>query len=104
MKASTLFAVAMLAALPMVHANAHAAGTEPLDWMTNADGCHVLLTERECALHRQALATMTSLPQRYAYLAEQGIALQEREAMCSCKRNPPATAYYPQRKLQIARR
>lgn len=103
MKAKTLCAVAMLAALPLVHSNARAEN-DRLDWMTNAQGCHVLLTEAECARHRDALASLPNVAARHAYLAEHGIALLEREAMCSCKRNPPSAATAPARRVQLARR
>lgn len=105
MKAKTLSLVAMLAALTTIHAGARAAAPEqPLVWMEGKDGCHVLLTEQECASHREALARIASLAQRYAYLDGHGISLREREALCSCKRNTPATVFYPQRALRVAQR
>jgi hypothetical protein len=104
MKAKTLSAVAMLAALTIMYGTAHAASPEPLDWMAGNDGCHVLLTEKECAAHRQALLAMPSIAQRYAYLEAQGIPLKEREEMCSCKRNQAAAVHYPGRRLHLAYR
>jgi len=104
MKAQTLAAVTLLAALINFSGAARAELPEPIDWMVDRDGCHVLLTEHECAAYRAALEAMPSIAQRYAYLDAQGISLRDREAMCSCKRNPPATAHYPQGELKLARR
>lgn len=100
MNARTLYSVAMLVALSLAQVGARAA-EEKYDWMADARGCHALLTDSECAKHRDSLAALPNLAARYAYLSEQGIALQEREAMCSCKRMPPSAG---SRKLQLARR
>lgn len=104
MKPHILITSSLLVAMTAMVTKAHAEAPEPLDWMTGNNGCHVLLTEKECATHRATLLAITSVAQRYAYLDAHGIPLREREAMCSCKRNAPATVYYPGRLLHLAHR
>lgn len=104
MMTKTLFSVALLAALPYGSAQATSSEPEPLGWMAGKNGCHVLLTEQECQQHRQALATLESFKQRYAYLESQGIPLRERETLCSCAVNTPPSVTYPQRRQHVAGR
>jgi hypothetical protein len=104
MKAKTLSQVAMLATLVMLNTTARASTPEPMEWKTNPNGCHVLLTVQECAAHRDALASIASIAQRYAYLEQRGIPLREREVLCSNNRVSSAIIYYPMRGLRVANR
>ncbi len=104
MKAKTLSQVAMLATLVMLNTIARASTPEPMEWKTNPNGCHVLLTVQECAAHRDALGSIASVSQRYVYLEQHGIPLREREALCAYNRGTSATVYYPMRALHVANR
>jgi hypothetical protein len=100
MKTHTLIAVALLATLPYTLAGANAKAADTVTWMSGKDGCHALLTERECREHGDTLNSYDSFAKRYAYLAEQGIDMRERESLCNC-RNAPASVDYPQRRRHV---
>lgn len=104
MNTNTSIAIAFSAMVCVIPFGAFAGSPEPLEWLAGKDGCHVLLTEKECAAHRATLTALTSIAQRYAYLEAHGIVLRDREVMCSCKRNSPETVYYPHRQLRLAYR
>lgn len=104
MNTKMIHAIAVSAMACVMTPAALAGSPEPLEWMAGKDGCHVLLTEKECAAHRATLTALTSIAQRYAYLEAHGIVLRDREVMCSCKRNTPETVYYPHRQLRLAHR
>lgn len=101
MKTKTLFAVALLTTLPYASAGATTTESEPLGWLAGKNGCHVLLTEQECATHRATLTSLITYSQRYAYLESQGIELRDRESMCNCSGNSRTASL--QRKQRLAR-
>jgi hypothetical protein len=102
MKAKSQFAVATLAAFSQIHHDARAEASSALPWTTSNSGCHLLMTEQECAEHRVTLAALPSIEQRFAYLEAHGIPLRDRQLRCDCKRNTPAIVYYPD--LHLAHR
>ncbi len=104
MKSKTLSLATMIATLALFIPTAGAATPEPTEWKTGQDGCHVLLTVQECAAHRDALGSIASVSQRYAYLERHGIPLREREALCAYNRGTSTTVYHPMRALHVANR
>jgi hypothetical protein len=67
------------------------------------DNCHHLMTERECATHKAALALQPAGGARERFLAAHAEDMREREASCSCTHLNAAPAYLYPRVFQVAR-
>lgn len=61
----------------------------------DAKACHPLMTDQECGHFLARLSQMDSGPEQERFLAEHAIAMQEREAACSCNRKLMAEVLYP---------
>jgi hypothetical protein len=55
--------------------------------MGGENGCHLFMTDRECADHIAALARLSPGDERNAYLLAHRQLLREREKACACSRN-----------------
>ncbi len=55
-----------------------------LDMLGEIDGCHLLMTQKECAAHTRALAQLPLGAQRDAFLLAHRQLMREREKACSC--------------------
>lgn len=51
------------------------------------NGCHLLMTDKECADHTKTLARLSPGGERDAYLLVHRQLLREREKACACSRN-----------------
>lgn len=58
--------------------------SEKLDMIGEIDGCHLLMTQKECAVHTRALARLPLGAERDAFLLAHRQLMREREKACSC--------------------
>ncbi len=77
-----------LALMTLASAASMAQGTP--DLIGEENGCHLLMTEKECTTHTTSLARLPIGKEREAYLAAHNQLLREREKACACNRNVDA--------------
>lgn len=68
----------------MTLASATGMAGEKLDMIGDPDGCHLLMTQKECDAHTRALAQLPVGAQRDAFLLAHRQLMREREKACSC--------------------
>lgn len=86
----------VLLALSLAGSAAQAGEAEPA---TATLPCPDLMTERECAAHRDTLAALGPGPEREAYLSTHAQLMLERERACACTRGPERDARPARRPL-----
>jgi len=81
-----LLATALIGlAAPVLAAPATSEAT-PAELPPSAVACHTLMTKWECETFKTQLSQLNPGPERERLLAEHAIAMQEREAACTCNR------------------
>jgi len=80
MQLAMTFALMTLASMASV-------ANDTLDRLGDGNGCHLLMTEKECVDHIATLERLPAGAEREAYLLAHNQLLREREKACACSRN-----------------